>query len=210
MSLLDLTQFRPGFPKAPATKKTKRGHEFALQTDLALGRVIAIDQSLSATGLVAMEHGADGYLGVIAAETLKGLAVDDGATGWEKVLQQATNLYEQLIEVLGDYDPPLGWTVVHEAPPMGGGSIRAPESSVLGSAAVRMAAADCGLTCSLIRAQDHKRITVGLPNASKIEHHALLMPWAETIGVKALDRVTNEAKRDALSIALAYLIREHA
>jgi len=167
-------------------------------------RIIAVDQSLSATGLVVIHVHAD-HLSILRTETLRGMA-DKNAEGYEETLQRALSLGKQLATKLGvtpDIDE-----IVHEGVPIGGGKIVRPESSLMASLALRQEAGLWGIPVSpMVQPQTHRRVICGKPGATKKEEHEALATLAGSLPILGYEIVTNEATRDALCVGIAHLAR---
>jgi hypothetical protein len=204
-----LDDFAPG--AAPTRRRAKAKPEWRPPTmaDLAIGRVLALDPSLGSTGFVDMECDGD-HLIVHAGETFTG-AFEDGLTGWAKDFAAAESLRQQFTERFRRYLTISGLVIVHEAPPLGGGKMASPESAIQASLMLRAAVLDLQLTLRpMVRAQDHKRMTVNRPNAKKIEYHKLLRLLLEQLSPGSTKIITNEGQRDAAGVALADMIRRSA
>jgi hypothetical protein len=205
-----LDDFAPESVKKPRKAKP----EWAPPTlaDLAPGRVLTFDPSLSATGFVDMEM-QDGVLTIHEARTLVGRYNQD-LTGWEKDFAAAEDLYNQFLTLMSDYIQIIGLYdlfVVNEAPPMGGGQLASPESAVQAGLALRLAARQMAFPLRpMIAPQVHKRATAGNGALKKSVHHAALKPLLETLSPGALRLITNESQRDAASVGLADMIRRNA
>jgi hypothetical protein len=205
-----LDQFRPGADTAPATKKAAARKRTAwlppTREDLGHGHLLAFDPSLSAMGFCALSHDLYDPLHVVDAGTLKGDAPPE-FTGWEQTLRQALILEARLRDLLGRYSNQI-WQVVHESPPLGGGRIRSPESAILASHALRSAALDRDFeVLPMVAPQAHRRATTGQATIKKSEHHALLMPLLYDLAPANLGVITNESRRDAISVAVTELVR---
>jgi hypothetical protein len=207
MNTAGLDRWSATNPTSPIAKATKPTWAQPTRADLADGHVIAIDQSLANTGIVAMIHH-ESQLRVVGAESWK---IDsDGAVGHEDSLRRAVLVAAMLGEFLDDYRGPE-WVLRHELPiPLKPNpKIWRPESSLIAATAVRVIASERRIpVAEMMGAQTHKRITSGQANADKISHHAALEHLAAGLGVGGWELVTNEAKRDAASIALAHLYQE--
>lgn len=178
---------------------TKKWNELDL-ADLPNCRVIACDPSLGATGLVFIEvH--EGEVYVLGAETVGTTKTDK--VGWEDTFLRAHQLKTALWPILESWVHDFGGglaTAVHEAPPVGSGMLRK-ESSILAGYDFEQLAEQLGVTNgALVTPMAHKFLICGNGRAKKKEHHEALKILMKTI----LDSscVTNEATRDALSIAL--------
>lgn len=171
-------------------------------------RILAVDQSLSATGMVWLAVGKK-ELTVYGAWTFRSEAGAD-VEGHEENLQRALSLGTQIDWVLWEVHRNVA-CVVHEGPPVGGGRILRPESSLLAALALRQAATRREVPIApMVQPQTHKRVVCGNGNATKKEEHAALAQLATTLPILEYQRVTNEATRDALCVALAHLIRKEA
>jgi len=208
MASRTLDQFRPDNTVSPAARKAaKRRPEWTAPTraDLGQGCILAFDPSLGATGFVALEH-TQGLLRVVDAQTIKGDA-PEMCTGWERVFQQALTLGAKLRSLLEPYSR-LSWSVVHESPPVGGGKIKSIESTVLAGQSLRFATECLGFAMMpMVSSVQHKYATVGRSHLDKPTHHQLLKPILEALALDNLSYITNEAKRDAISVALTELMR---
>lgn len=215
-----LGDFRPDVTRGPH-QPGKVEWTPPTREDLGVGRILAVDQSLSRTGLVALEH--DGTeLWVSVSRTLRGVA--RGATGREKDLGEFTDLYAQFIDLL----TPLAanttwssWEVVHETPPLGNG-MRNAESSLLAAAALRAAVHLLGMPLlPSIAPVTHRtrmagRTTFRGPGEGQItsqegkrRYHEYLARTAASVGLDTR-LVTNEGQRDALAIGLTELVTRRA
>ena len=100
-----------------------------------------------------------------------------------------------------------GYELAHESPPNPGQVKGGGVGSLMAAQSVRNAAALMGRPIEMLGAQPGKRLVCGNANASKPEAHAALklhcFPWIE-----GSERVTNEATRDALIVALLWLYRQ--
>jgi hypothetical protein len=174
--------------------------------------VLGVDQSLSACGLVligAQRQAERLVLGVMTAQKIVTEAAE--SKGFEEHYRRAVQLHDRIQEFLvsvylgteGDIE------LAHEAPPVGGGRLRTPESAILAGLAVRLAAAKDWITIGpMVPPQVHKDFTCGNRRADKKEHHAALTALAAGLGIERWDLITNEAMRDAASVALTHLSRE--
>lgn len=166
-------------------------------------RIIAVDQSLSATGLVVIRVGAD-HLSILWSTTLRGVVSED-VKGYEETLQKATNLGKQLATALGQV-PDID-ELVHEGVPIGGGKIVRPESSLMASLALRHEADLWGIPVKpMVQPQTHRRVVCGNAGASKKEEHEGLAKLASSLPIIGYELVTNEATRDALCVGIAHLV----
>lgn len=163
-------------------------------------RIIACDPSFSAMGIVFLEV-YDGQVTVNGAEKLATEPTAEG--GWESNFARAEELYGRISYIFSEWleDWGAGTIAVHESPPSGGGNLMRIESSILGGREFRRAATQWSVPIGkLVTPQSHKKLLCGNHIAKKPEHHAaikLLLP--DILDSKV---ITNEALRDALSIAL--------
>lgn len=174
--------------------------------DFKLGRILAFDQSLSGCAAVALIRREDELL-VYAAQMFKTSHFQEG--GHEENIRKGMQLTDHIANWLhGMHIRPPEWTVVHEAPPIGGGKLMRPESSLLASFAVRVAAKQFQLPIApMVSKQAHAKFICGNAKADKTTHHAALMELAAEWGVTNLGVVSNADKRDAFSIGLHWLAR---
>lgn len=174
-------------------------------SDFKQGKVIAFDPSLAATGAVALICDQRG-LTVYAARSWKTESLHGGHEG---NLDRFMRLWPQIRGWLYSINAsPAEWKIVHEAPPVGGGKILHPESSLLGGAAVRIAAEQYGLLVGkMISPQPHKHFICGDRKADKRTHHAVLKQLIDTLPIAGAKAISNEATRDALSVAMHHLAR---
>lgn len=171
--------------------------------DFGYGRVVAFDQSLSATGRVFVQRG-EGFFRIYDASTFAGNPQDPETTGREKDLQRGVDLWARFS---GDFRSMAGDVViVHEAPALGGGGMRTPESSLLAAQALRIAAAQHRREVVMIQTQQHRKLVCGDAKAKKREEQAAALKLAESIGITGTEKITNASKRDAFCLALAYLL----
>lgn len=169
-------------------------------------RIMAVDQSLSATGMVWLAVGRR-ELTVHQTWTFRSEA-DEDADGHEQNLQRAMNLGNQIHDVFREVYRNVTY-VAHEGPPVGGGRILRPESSLLAALALRHAAARWEVPiAAMVQPQTHKRVVCGNGNATKKEEHAALAQLATSLPILGYSLVTNEATRDALCVGIAHLLRE--
>lgn len=178
--------------------------------------VMAFDPSLRACGAVALTLASvRGVPTIMVLAAKKFSLVDHEMGGFEESLRKTLELAEQvgpwiLTEMRGNHV--AGIEFVHEGPPVGGGKVIRPEAALLGGAAVRFALAPMNLTVEpMIQPQTHKRLWCGPrpknQTITKKEHHDTMMARAGELGVLGLDKITNEATRDAFSVACMQLTR---
>lgn len=171
-------------------------------------RILAVDQSLSATGMVWLAVGTK-ELTVYEAWTFRSEAHED-ADGHEENLQRAMHLGTQIERVIWEIHRNVAH-IVHEGPPVGGGKILRPESSLLAALALRQAAARWEVpVTSMVQPQTHRRVICGNQRATKKEEHEALAQLAATLPIQDYDKITNEATRDALCVGITQLLRKEA
>lgn len=166
------------------------------------GGVIAFDQAVAKTGVVALAHSRHGFQ-VSRAQLLRTPELTQGP---EDTLQRAILMQQRYTDFLQLYSVEH-WDVVNELPPLTSLRGMRPESSWLAALSLRHAAARTGHNLlPMVGASTHKKQTGGNHQATKAEHHAVLMEWA---GPMVMDStlVTNQDLRDAFSIALTALMR---
>jgi hypothetical protein len=173
--------------------------------------IVAVDQSLSGCAAVLLLAGRDvNGLTLRVHKSSKFPTTPVAAGGYEETLQRAVELHGKLRSwlvsqaVFGGG----GFEVVHEQPPIGGGRVVRPESSLLASLALRLAIHGVGALQRMVAPQTHKYFICGDRKATKAQHHAVLKDVAVDLGIEGMHLVTNEDLRDALSISLLHLTRE--
>lgn len=187
------------------------------------GFYLACDQSLDATGLVLLlVRSPEDDPEAVEVRVIDAVKVGTEKTeqgGWEDVLRRARVLQE-LVNGFAARNWPFSKLPiygVHEAPPIGGGSrFLKPELSLISAYAFREAIRPIHWDreelrmeyrlLPMVRPQDHKALTCGNPNAKKPQHHAVLRQFFMS-RIQGSEKVTNEATRDALSIALTAAYR---
>jgi hypothetical protein len=178
--------------------------------DLGFGIVIAFDQTLSATAGMCVHRKGDGLV-VRGVKMMAGVAADRNELGNEGNLQKGVTLYHRFIEFLMSmkgHHPDEQITVVHEAPSVGGGTIRHPESSLLAAQALRIAADRLDLPVApMVTSSAHKKAVCGDARADKAKAHRSLALLAEAWPIEGYHRVSNGDKRDALCIGITHLMR---
>ncbi len=167
--------------------------------NLIFSRVLAFDQSLKATGWVVLDVSPE-RARLLDAGTLVPVTKTN-ARGHEQDLRRTVELFGQMNDVWSQHPDSL---VVHEAPPVAT-RVGRPTSSLLAAAALRILAAHIlppPIPVPMISAQRAKKVICGDSNADKIQAHRALAehcaPWI--VGYQHF--ITNEAKRDALMLAL--------
>lgn len=178
--------------------------------------VMAFDPSLRACGAVCLVLTSIRKVPTITVVTAqKFVTADHEMGGFEESLRKTLELSELigpwiLNEMRGHHLVDIEF--VHEGPPVGGGKVIRPEVALLAGAAVRFALAPMNLTVEpMIQPQTHKRLFCGPrprnETVSKKQHHDTMMAWARDMGVLGLDKITNEATRDAFSVGCMQLTR---
>ena len=164
------------------------------------GTVLAFDQSLNATGYVLLRCDR-GHLCIEQASQIP--MPEISAKGHEANLLKGVALWQRMCAVLtATASGYPGAEIAHETPPVGGRMAR-PESSLLSALSLRIAAATFGWEVTMVGAQKAKRWIAGNANADKKTAHAAL---AQHFGdLPGYEYITNEAKCDALMIALTIL-----
>lgn len=171
-------------------------------SDFDYGYILAFDQSLSACGAVALSSSEEGLV-IEAAHKFPAFEVNE--TGNEASFLKAVLLTHAITDWrLAEGFTAVRWAFVHEAPPVGGGRIREPESALLSGMSVRLSLNQFRCEGMVTPAQ-HKKFICGNAKADKKEQHAALAELAITLPIINYHLITNEAKRDALCIALHYL-----
>ena len=164
------------------------------------GEVIAFDQSIANTGYVYLVSGKEG----VRVEMCGSLAVppDGYPKGHEGTLLRADTLAALADRILRRL--PVT-TVVHETPPVATGRMARPESSLVSATAIRQVARHHGHPVVMVSNQHSKKVLVDNGNATKAEWHQAIerLPWTHTG-----HRPTNEGQRDAMCLALTYLIEK--
>lgn len=192
----------------PLSEAQRGGYE---PPALAHGHVVAFDQSFASTGWVSVlntPHVHNGWppsLHVLAAGNFSaGERVPKG--GIEQDLRLAVGLYDQVLGVLAQHA--RGDTVVaHEMPAVGGKfhNNSSPFSAVAVRIASTMLAAGGGANppVVMVNRQSWAKCVCGNAKATKAEAHKGMAAWAG--GVPGWETLTNEARRDAMGIAVKVL-----
>lgn len=210
MSLLDLDQFRPDAEASPAARKSKPAWAPPTLGHFRPGMLLCFDQSLSATGFVVLSREV-GRITIHESRTLRTRRPDsdeskEGPAEW---LLRAKTLRSLMYDALYPFSiaPQSGWAVVNEAPPTGGNKLDRPESSLMAATVLHMVVADLGLPMlPMVGVYTHKRLTCGVHNAKKKDHHAVLNTYCPNL-VHGWSKVTNPDERDSASVGLAALLR---
>lgn len=168
--------------------------------DLAPGMVLAFDQSLSSTGWVVLVVDSTGTE-IRECGTLKNEG--DPLKGSARSLARFSEMIPEVTRVLIVNSCA---TVVHENPPAAS-SVSRPESSLLAAAAIHAACAERGNAPHSVQAQHAKKVVTGNGNARKpdVASAVKALTW-----IRGVDRLKNEHQRDALAIALTFLVDKKA
>lgn len=177
-------------------------------TSFGLGRVIALDPSLRATGAVALTSTSSqlivDYPKVFTTPTDIPEVGHEGNMVRAQMIAEQFRIWLQYRSFIFMAEQP--WIVVVEAPPVAVGTIRRPESSLLACLALRLVATENNLTIApMVSAQEHHWVCGGVHN-DKVKAHAELKSWAPHL-VTGFNTITNEALRDALGVGLTHLKR---
>jgi hypothetical protein len=131
--------------------------------------------------------------------------------GWEDTFYRA-ELMEALLAALVsnwcEFEGSADLVAVHEAPPAGGGDFTRIESTILTGYGFRSVMSENEIeVLKTVTPQAHKKLLCGNHLASKKEHHEAVKKLLPKIRNSVL--ISNEATRDALSIALYAAWRIH-
>lgn len=171
--------------------------------DFGEGRVLAFDQSLTATGW-AKVISEGGTITVTSAGKFSDTHAEE-KNSIETQLRRGVDVFERAY-LLIDQAKVSGCSLAHESPPnpaavKGGGY-----GSLLAAQSIRIAAALAEMNIEMLGAQPAKRLVCGNANAKKTEAHAALKEHC-FLWIRGSEHVTNEATRDALMVALLWLYR---
>jgi hypothetical protein len=164
-------------------------------------RIIACDPSLTALGMVFLEvHESQAV--ILGAEKLSTARTDK--VGWEDTFERAKTMEGLVAAVMTDWLEDFGsgnLMAFVESPPIGGGPLVRVESTLLTGYGFTKQALEQDIAVGpLVMPQAHKWLLCGNYRAVKKEHHEELKKLLPDILDGKL--ITNEALRDALSIAL--------
>lgn len=192
MTITNLAKFREDRDgPAPPTLVSPPGlHALSI---LWKGRMLCFDQSCTATGWVLVDT-TSGEVQVLATGMAK--PKHTGVKGNEDTFRKASVLFLELEHLLRVHQPEK---VVHEAPPVGGGVNRNPESSAAASMAVRCACAAMGIPVSMRAPQSIKGLLTGDRGATKGEVREAVL---RLVPAFAEHRPWNEHVADAAAVAL--------
>lgn len=205
-----LASFRsPDDPETPAVApKPGRKATKAVWTPLTqdrigrAGTVMAFDQSLRKTAWVVLRYDQDDDHPTVLDAGMCRTKPSDSLDGWPSTLRDARTQVRQIADAVDGCAALHGVEVVaHEAPPFGSNRIRRPESSILTSLAVWLAAETAGVELHMLNNQSAKHLLTGLRSATKpvVGKAVMNLTW-----IRGLHLVTNEDLRDAVAVALTY------
>lgn len=181
-----------------ATAKAEPG--IAPLAPIFVGAMACWDQTLSKTGGAIIRVTQSGSIVPMRTIMLEPTSTEEGNEGnFDKVVQ----LHRHFVAILTRENVKL---VAHESPPVGGGKLMRPESSLMAATALRIACDTLGITVVMYRAQDVKLRLTGDKKASKAEVKAAierlipdvkaLKPWNQDVsdaigvGIHASERNT--------------------
>lgn len=195
-SLTDLAKFRD--PNQPRDEKTIVADPRFPGKDI---RLLAFDQTLVNCGMVDITT-VEGRPIITATQTLR--TPQFATRGHELNLDRSVVMQDLVMANInrareaGDID-----VIVYETPPVANRMAR-PESSLLGAHCVRYTAYKYGILTVSISAQKAKTTIAGFAKADKkAAHEALKRRYSVLQGYPLL---RNEHERDALMLAITYLI----
>ncbi len=179
--------------------------------DFRPGYILAFDQSLAATGFVLLEGVRDKHdrleLSIKESEVIKTVDSAEGKGGHAENLRRAHDQYRNYFTLLKSFSVYRGHArIAYESPPDGGGRIMRPESSLLAALALRIATEEATFAPGItVASATHRKLVCGRGNVTKKVAHTGLALWAPALVNGYTKHITNEALRDALSIALCAL-----
>jgi hypothetical protein len=198
---LDLSALEALKDARPRKKSTTREWSPLTLDTLHPGTYLAADPSVTAFGLTLFEVSPEHRYAVHFAQSKEIPQTEH--TSHEDLLQRVKSLEEWLHAYVAHWVNGTDWghvRAVHEAPPMGRGKLIKPEISLLTSNVWRNAT--WGIErLPMVRRQDHAWLLCGNANAkTKKEYHTPLRALFPQI--RGSELITNEATRDALSVAI--------
>lgn len=201
MSSLDFTGLADLAKRDPA--KVAQPWEPPSLDDFGYGRVLAFDQSLTATGWIELVHPPGRGMQVVDVGSIK---VPEAVKGVETDLRRGVIVYREARHLIC-YARIRGCCFVHESPPnmaalKGKGS---PVSSLMAAQAVRCAAEEENVEIEMLGAQPAKKLVSNQSKEKTIAHDMLKQHYLPHI--EGGEKVTNEGQRDALLLALLKLHR---
>lgn len=163
------------------------------------GQIVAFDQTMSATGWACVHADATGDVTVHKT----GMCVTDtlGIKGYGDYMERVALLRRQIRQALRDTPTAVG----HEEPPMGGGKMNNPDSSLVAGAIVRCVADERDLPVVMVHAKHAKKVITGNGNADKKlvrQHLERALPSMK--GLKPM----NYNVSDAIAIAVVAFEKE--
>lgn len=159
--------------------------------------LLAFDQSLSDTGWVYLHHGTS-HTQILDAGNLKAPGTKEkGVSG---TLVQGESMHFMVRSLM---ESKVGVSRVAYETPATGPKMMRTEASLVAALGIRIAARERGLQVSQHGAQSGKKFVCGIPNAEKKVAHAALARHFGTM--EGYELITNEARRDALLVALVAL-----
>lgn len=195
---MDLTQFRVGVPDIEDSPL----EPLPVYDPVFRGHILAFDQSLANTGYAVLTCFGPGQAVHFNATGM--LRSGDDLKGHEKTLTRASELFEEVRDLLQTYQPN---GVVFETPPTsaGPGRMNRPESSLLAAQSIRIASGLAHKPVTMLARQKvYKRFT-GAANADKKALKEALTKLLEFHGIVRPERQPwNEHTIDATGIALLY------
>lgn len=202
---IDFSSLAPFNPAFDGESDLELRIELAMcQIDVALmsgdTKILSFDQAIANTGYVVLEPDElEGvritYMGLLQTTSMPGHK-------WEDALQRGTQLFAAVVELLREHQPTL---VLHETPPVAGGSgMYNTESSIVAASMIRAAAALLETPTDMISNNRVKAYLTGNRNAKKKEVRDALKKRFET-QLKTPGFRLNEHTYDALGIAITYL-----
>lgn len=181
-----------------------KGWEPLRAETLGYGTGLCLDQSLTATGMVIIQH----VFPASAPTVIRSAkwSTEHEGKGVLTALRRGIDVYRMMKATLRDLPVPIDW-VAHESPPNPSAMKNTDTSSLQASQALWCAMDELGLgEPEMIGSQPGKKLVCGNGNAKKPEAHKALkedvLPWIVNSQV-----ITNEAHRDALMVGLVKLAR---
>jgi Holliday junction resolvasome RuvABC endonuclease subunit len=157
------------------------------------GRVLAFDQTLGATGYAVL----DVVEGIIAVREVGMVPTNAGQfTGHEGNLVMALQIRHGVKRLLEIHQPVL---VGHEMPPVGGGRLMRPDSSLMAAEAIRISADDMAIPVAMKAPQSIKRRLTGNGTADKKEVRVALDRMFPTL---AQMKPRNDNTYDAVGVGV--------
>lgn len=158
---MDLSKFNLDKPEDPVARGL-----IAMDTVDFVGDILAFDQSIAASGWAHLH----GQGGVLTIREVGMLPTEVSHKGHEGTLQRGATLHRLATPLILRIRPHC---IAHELPPVGGRMMR-PESSLVAATAIRIAAAEYGVSVKMYGAQPVKKLLTGNGNADKKEVRAAL------------------------------------